>query len=538
MRARGQHAKAERYLHQAIELAEESQLPMISAYAHEEAAALYADLRRTTLREHMLRSAYQRWLNLGFAVRTDWLAREHPWLLRRDLKKDSAGIDPVGAHQLLRALSGAPNQEGLANIILGSVADTTGAGRVLLLTGEAENLSVRAIQDHGHISIVDGPWTEVDYDEKIVRRVLEAGSPVVAAAGNNVPSILAVPIRVQNKTIGVIYAEQDQSGRNFGADHEQAVGFLCAQAAAPLWNFQLEARLRAADEHRQSLMDAQSRFVPNELLRILDIDDLRRVRSGYRVEREMTVLISDIRGYTTMLEDMNVGEASNLAMGFLRAVELPIISYNGMIQDVRGDEIVAVFESEPDAVRAGLAMLRSLRAHNHERKALGSEELRAGIGINTGMVGVGLVGGVNRMVLTIIGDAVNLAARIESTNKRYGSALLISEKTYARLPDRAHFDIRRMERVMVVNRRRPVTIYEVYDEDAGSLRAAKRSAQPDFDEAFALFDAGDVEAARAAFERCKQLLPDDPVAPLHIAHCDAITRGEMSPGQEITLLHK
>ena len=476
-RARGQDAKAERYLHQAIELAEESQLPMISAYAHEEAASLYADLGRTTLREHMLRSAYQRWLNLGFAVRTDWLARENPWLLRRDLTTGSAGIDPVGAHQLLRALSGAPNQEGLANIILGSVADTTGAGRVLLLTGDSENLSVRAIQEHGHISIVEGPWTEVDYDEKIVRRVLDAGSSAVAPADNQAQSVLAVPIRVQNKTIGVIYAEKDESGRNFGAEHEQAVEFLCAQAAAPLWNFQLEARLRAADEHRQSLMDVQSRFVPNELLRILDIDDLRRVRSGYRVEREMTVLISDIRGYTTMLEDMNVTEAGNLAMGFLRAVELPIIGYNGMIQDVRGDEVVAVFESERDAVRAGLAMLRSLRGHNHERKALGSEELRAGIGINTGMVGVGLVGGVNRMVLTIIGDAVNLAARIESTNKRYGSALLISEKTYARLPDRAHFEIRRMERVMVVNRRRPVTIYEVYDEDSAQFasRSARRS---------------------------------------------------------------
>jgi predicted ATPase/class 3 adenylate cyclase len=537
-RARGQHAKAERYLHQAIELAEENRLATISARAHEEAAALYADTERKTLREHMLRSAYQRWLNLGFTVRTDWLAREHPWLLRRDLKTGSAGIDPVGAHQLLRALSGAPTPDGLANIILGSVADTTGAGRVLLLTGEAENLSVRAIQDHGHISIVDGPWTEVSYDRNIVRRAMDGGSPVIVAADHQSPSILAAPIRVHDKTIGVIYAEQDESGRNFGADHEQAVAFLCAQAAAPLWNFQLEARLRAADEYRQSLMDVQSRFVPNELLRILDIDDLRRVRSGYRVEREMTVLISDIRGYTTMIEDMNVAEAGNLAMGFLRAVELPIIGYNGMIQDVRGDEIVAVFESEPDAVRAGLAILRSLHEHNQERKALGSEELRAGIGINTGMVGVGLVGGVNRMVLTIIGDAVNLAARVESTNKRYGSALLISDKTCARLADREGFDIRRMERVMVVNRRRPVTIYEVYDEDSASLRTAKRSAQPAFDEAFALFDAGDVEQARAAFERCRQLLPDDPVAPLHLAHCDAVIRGEMSPGQEIALTNK
>jgi hypothetical protein len=116
--------------------------------------------------------------------------------------------------------------------------------------------------------------------------------------------------------------------------------------------------------------------------------------------------------------------------------------------------------------------------------------------------------------------------------------LLISDATYGRLENPEQFDVRRMERVMVVNRRRPVTIYEVFNEDSPSLRAAKRSAQSAFDEAFALFDAGDVEQARAAFERCRQLLPDDPVAPLHLAHCDAVARGEMDPGQEVVLLQK
>lgn len=539
-RVRGRHAKAERHLHRAIELAEEHQLPTIGALALEEAAALYASTGRTTLSEHMLRLAYQRWLSLGLAVRTDWLAREHPWLVRRDLvRTGSAGIDPVGAHQLLHALSAARTLDDLANILLGSVADTTGAARVLLLTGDAENLSVQAVHEQGKTSSVDGPSTEVPYDRATVRRVMDSGATLVVADSQAaVPSLLAAPIFLQDNIIGVVYAEQREPGRHFNADHEEAVAFLCAQAAAPLWNFHLEARLRAADEHRQSLMDAQSRFVPNELLRILDIDDLRRVRSGYRVEREMTVLISDIRGYTTMLEDMNVAEAGNLAMGFLRAVELPIISYHGLIQDVRGDEIVAVFESEPDAIRAGLAMLRSLREHNRERTALGSEELRAGIGIHSGTVGVQLVGGVNRMVLTIIGDSVNLAARIESTTKRYGSALLISDATYARLPDPDQFDIRRMERVMVVNRRRPVTIYEVFQDDSAPIRAAKRAAQPAFAEAFALFDAGEVDKARAAFESCRLLLPEDPVAPLHLAHCDAMARGELTPGQDIALRQK
>jgi class 3 adenylate cyclase len=251
------------------------------------------------------------------------------------------------------------------------------------------------------------------------------------------------------------------------------------------------------------------------------------------------VLISDIRRYTTMIEDISVSEASNLATGFLRTVEVPIISCNGMIQDVRGDEIVAVFDTEPDdALRAGLAMLRSLSEHNQQRLAQGAEELKVGIGINTGPVGVGLVGGVNRMVLTTIGDAVNLAARIESTNKRYGSGLLISDATCAGLTNPEEFDIRRMERVMVVNRRRPVTIYEVYNEDSAGMRDAKRAAQPAFDEAFAFFDAGDIGRARAAFERCRQLLPDDPVAPLHLAHCGAVARGEMDPGQDVVLLQK
>ncbi len=313
-RARGHRETAEQRLEQAIGLAEEHQLPMISALAHEEAAALYAETNRPRRSEQMLQAAYQRWLNLGIRIRAQRLVRAHPWLVSRDLvEAGSAKIDPAGVHQVVRSLPSARTPDGLAKILLGTVADSTGAARVLLLAGEGEQLRVRAIREDGVTTTVEGPWTEVGHDRSIIRRVVDSGRPHVVAAdpipGNRgpeqnecqvaIPPTLAAPIRVQDKTIGVVYAEHLEPRKYFTSRDEEAVTFLCAQAAAPLWNFELEARLRAADEHRQSLMDVQSRFVPNELLRILDIDDLRRVRSGYRVERQMTVLISDIRGFTT-----------------------------------------------------------------------------------------------------------------------------------------------------------------------------------------------------------------------------------------------
>ncbi len=350
---------------------------------------------------------------------------------------------------------------------------------------------------------------------------------------------MAAPVRLRGSTVGAVHIELPASATGFCLGQEEAVVALCAAAAAPLWSLELEGRLRRADERRRSLLEAQSRFIPTELLRILDVEDIGLVRRGQRVERAMTVLISDIRGYTALLEGMDVAEASEVALGFLRAVEVPIIASNGLLQDVRGDEVLAVFDTGPDdALRAGLAMLRSLRDHNRERAARGAKELRIGIGVNSGPVALGLVGGVNRMALTVIGDAVNLASRVESTTKRYGTKLLISEDTFGQLVDPAGFAIRRMERVSVVNRRRPVTLFEVYDEDPPALREAKRAAQPAFAEAFGLFDTGAVAAARAAFERCAALLPGDPVAPLHLAHCDALERGDLVAGHAVALRQK
>lgn len=524
-RSRGSLARAERHLDRAVVLAEQHQLPLIGALAHEEAGVLYRATGRTALSRHMVRAAYERWLSIGLTVRCTRLERVHPWLLGRDLvRPNSATVDVAVLHRLVQSLGTASTPAALVEVVLAAAADTTGAARIVLLMADGGRFVVRAVHEGGAGRLVDRD-VPVELDTAVIG-LLHRTDRVVAGPGG---SALAVPMRLREATIGALYVQYPPTGRP-GPGHQDALVALCAQAAAPLWTVELEGRLDAAATHRQSLLDVQSRFVPRELLRILDVDDLGRVRRGLRVERRMTVLISDIRGYTALVEGMSVFEAGDLAMGFLRAVEVPIIANNGLLQDVRGDEVLAVFDAGPqDAIRAGLAMLDALREHNRERTQHGSVPLEVGIGIHTGTVGLGLVGGVNRMALTVIGDAVNLAARVESATKRYGVPLLISDATRAELPDPAPFAVRRMERVQVVNRRGPVTIHEVYDRDPPALGAAKRAAQPLFDEAFARFDAGEIEPARLLFERCRDRLPGDQVALLHLAHCAARSGGGGPP---------
>lgn len=553
-RAQGSPGRAEQHLDRAIALAEEHQLPLFSALANEEAAALYAQAGRASMSRAMLSAAHRTWCNVGLAARVERLERAHPWLRAQSLLRiGTTTVDQMAIHRLTQTLSSADTIDALAEALLGTVARTTGADRVLLFTGDQDRQRVRASWESGTVVMIEpepapadpadrpvdpraGATGPADHDESIVREAARTGAPMIGRPGESVSGAFAVPLRMRGRTVGIVYAEHHEPGRSLGPEHEDALVAVCAPGGAALWNLELEARLLRAEEDRRVLVDAQSRFIPREILSMLDVEDLSRVREGRLVERRMTVLMADIRGYTSLLESMSVAEASELSTSFLGAVELPIITCNGLVQDVRGDEILAVFDTGPDdAVRAGLAMLRSLREHNRERVARGSEALRIGIGVNTGEVGLGLVGGVNRMVLTVVGDAVNLASRVEHATKRYGSNLLISEHTLAELVEPERFDIRRMERVMVLNRRQPVTLYEVFDEDPEPLREAKRAARPHFEEAFARFDADDVEGARAAFERCRAVLPDDPVAPLHLGHCAARQAGPPAPGTVVEI---
>lgn len=231
---------------------------------------------------------------------------------------------------------------------------------------------------------------------------------------------------------------------------------------------------RQAKLAQQALTRSYQRFVPQDFIRFLQKKSITEVRLGDHVRTEMTILVSDIRSFTSMSEGMTPEENFRLINAYLYIMEPIVNEHHGFIDKYMGDSIMALFHRSPDlAVRAALKMLERLRDFNGERSADGLEPLRIGIGLNTGSMMLGIVGGENRMEGTVISDAVNLASRMEDLNKQYGTSLLISEHTYRRLNDPDAFAVRLVDKVQVKGKKEAVEIYEVTGERplAGGSRA-------------------------------------------------------------------
>jgi adenylate cyclase len=180
----------------------------------------------------------------------------------------------------------------------------------------------------------------------------------------------------------------------------------------------------------------------------------------------VTVLFSDIRSFTSISEHMEPKVLLDFLNIYFTGMVESVMSNHGVVDKFIGDAIMAVFGAPipgPDdpynAVLAAIAMRANLRRLNEGFKAKGLPELRAGIGIHTGMVVAGNMGHENRMEYTVIGDAVNLASRLESATKDLKVDILLSEDTYKLIKDR--IDAEPMQRVSVKGREQDVLVYRL-----------------------------------------------------------------------------
>ena len=180
----------------------------------------------------------------------------------------------------------------------------------------------------------------------------------------------------------------------------------------PFASDELLARVRVHLELAK-ISDSYARFVPRQFLEQLGKERIIDVALGDQVQREMTVLFSDIRNFTLMSEGMNPAETFSFVNQYLGAMEPAISGHSGVIDKYVGDAVMALFPHRADdAVQGALEMIRRLDTWNLERATRGEPAVKIGIGLHTGSLMLGTVGARDRMDTTVISDAVNLASRV------------------------------------------------------------------------------------------------------------------------------
>ena len=180
----------------------------------------------------------------------------------------------------------------------------------------------------------------------------------------------------------------------------------------------------------------------------------------------VTVLFADIRGFTSMSEQMSAEQVSSILNEYFSEMEPIITRYNGIINKFIGDAVMAIF-GEPiqdkqhaqNAVKCAYAMLTKVKELQAKWAKEGKPKIEIGVGVNTGEVFVGNIGSVNRMEYTVIGDTVNLASRLESYNKIYKTKLLISSSTFEEV--KGFVDVLKISDVQIRGKAHKMDIYEV-----------------------------------------------------------------------------
>lgn len=252
--------------------------------------------------------------------------------------------------------------------------------------------------------------------------------------------------------------------------------------------------------------------------------------------RMLSIFFSDLEGFTGISEGLDPEALTNLLNVYLSAMTDIIHEEGGTVDKYEGDAIIAFWnaplEQADHAVRCVTAALRCqdrlAQMRPDFRKKLG-KDLNMRIGINTGLAVVGNMGSHSRFDYTMIGDAVNLAARLEGINKQFGTYTMISQTSMEQMA--GAFPVREVSRVAVVGRSEPVVVYEPYLP--GTIDESKQAALDRFAEALDLFYKGDFKGAQAIFS---DLAGEDAVSRAYVNKCSELIKNPPSEWQGVWVI--
>jgi len=329
----------------------------------------------------------------------------------------------------------------------------------------------------------------------------------------DVQSLIYAAMKVKHRIMGaIILAGKDVE--QYSAAHLKLLVTLALQSSTAIESAMLyEKNIREVREREEAILrihEVTKKFVPNEFIRSLGKETLTDVKLGDQVEKIVTVLFTDIRDFTTLSEKMTPEENFHFVSSFNARLGPVIRSNNGFINQYLGDSIMAIFPDDPiDALNAAINMQKAIHELNEERKQAKLPPIKAGIGMHTGSLIMGITGDEHRMDAATISDTVNTAARIESLTKYYRSPLLLSEHTLQYLNGQNKFHFRHLGNVRLKGKNNLLAIIECINGFDDIQFERKLQTLSLFNDAMSSYHDQQFENALQIFQTIHSQDPDD-----------------------------
>ena len=286
------------------------------------------------------------------------------------------------------------------------------------------------------------------------------------------------------------------------------------------------------------------KFVPREFLDRIAKTGIENITLGHAESDVITILFSDIRSFTDISESMEPAELMQFLNTFLQFMSEPIHLNHGFVDKFIGDAIMALFDQPGksdaiearDAVRSGIEMQASLVRFNKLRAKQNYPPTNIGIGVHSGPVVIGTLGSDSRMDSTVLGDAVNLASRLEGLTKNYRLPMLVSEDSKNLISHLEEFNWRLLDRITVKGKSEPVRIFEVFNQYSDENYENKLKAASVFEEAMTPYLNQNWELAIEGFKDCEELLPEDASIEMHLKRAQSYQ--ETPPAEDWDGVHR
>jgi adenylate cyclase len=270
-------------------------------------------------------------------------------------------------------------------------------------------------------------------------------------------------------------------------------------------------RMIFEEKEKRRIRKTFSQYLSDGVISLIEKDPQKYIRPGGEL-KELTVMFSDIRGFTTISEGLTPDELVLLLNEYLGEMTETVFANLGTLDKYIGDAIMAFWGSPyPQADHAvrgcscAIQMIRALEKLNRKWNSEGRNSIAIGVGLNTGQVNVGNMGSAKRLAWTVMGDNVNLASRLEGITKQYRIPIVIAEGTYLQVAEK--FVCRELDKITVKGKSQPVTIYELMDFAAGAPKHQDLVTR--FTRAMKAYRSQDWREATAGFGELLGTYPDD-----------------------------